>query len=399
MLLETPFHPRTRDLCLSHEWRRWAGFLAASKYDLTHEREYHAIRNAVALIDVSPLYKYHIQGPDAGRLLNRVMTRDVSRCAVGQAQYTVWCNDRGQVFEDGMLARLDEDLYRVTAAEPNLRWFQDNALGLAVDIRDMTTAIGALAVQGPLSRNLLKELTDGAVSGLRYFRLKPAQLAGRPVIISRTGYTGDLGYEIWVAADEAVAVWDALVRQGGDYGLVPAGMLALDLARIEAGYILADVDYIPVNKTVIPEQRSTPYELNLGWLVGLDKPDYFVGRRALEAEFETGPAWQLVGLEIDWDSLESAYAAVGLPAQVPALAWRVSAPVYQGRREAGYASSGCFSPLLKRYIALASLRREFAYPGAELEMEITVEHMRRRAIARVVPTPFFDPERKRKTED
>lgn len=397
MLKRTPFHSRVEPLCVSYDWRRWAGYVVASKYELTHDREYAAIRNAAALIDVSPLFKYMVTGRDAARFLDRLMTRDIANCPAGRVLYAVWCDERGQVIEDGTVTRLAEDSFRVTAAEPNLRWFLDNVGHLDVDIRDVSAEMAALAVQGPRAREVLLRVTDPAVASLKYFRAMEATMAGRPVSISRTGYTGDLGYEIWLAAEDAPLIWDTLMVAGQDFGLLPAGMLALDIARIEAGLLLIDVDYTPANKAFIDAQKSSPYELGLGWAVDLARPGYFIGRRALEAEKQRGSEWQFVGLQVDWDTLEQTYARLKLPPQVPSTAWRMSVPLYtRPGREAGYATSGCFSPLLKRYIVLASVYTRHAAPDTQLEMEITVQHMRRRVAAQVVETPFFNPLRKRK---
>lgn len=397
LLKTTPFHSRVETLCESQDWRRWAGYLVASKYELSHEREYHAIRSGVGLIDVTPLYKYLITGRDATRLLNRVMTRDIQKCAVGQVLYSTWCDEKGKTLEDGTVTRLAESRFRVTAAEPNLRWFQDNAIGLGdVHVEDISEMVAALALQGPTSRQVLQQLTGRDLTKLRYFRQLSATIAGRPLDISRTGYTGDLGYELWLHPQDAEVVWDALHQVGENYGLVPAGMLALDIARIEAGLILIDVDYTPANKALIEEQKSSPFELGLGWTVDFKKEGYFIGRGHLEAEQKQGSRWQTVGLEIDWNSLETAYAKVNMPPQVPYVAWRSSTPLYVGSREVGYATSGCFSPLLKRYIALATIETAYAPAGTQVEIEITVEHFRRRAKATVTNTPFFNPERKRK---
>ena len=392
MLKATPFHERTAALCLSHAWRRWAGYLVASSYDLSHEREYHAIRAAAALFDVSPLYKYRIRGKDAARLLDHVVTRDVQAMKVGQVAYTPWCDAAGKVLDDGTIARLDQTTFRMTAAEPNLRWLQDNAAGLEVTIRDVSTSIAALSLQGPASKSILERL--GELSPLKYFRLAEATLGGIPVSISRTGYTGDLGYELWVDSNQALPLWDALMEAGTAHGIVPAGMLALDVARIEAGLMLIDVDYVPARKALIESQTSSPYELDLGWTVDLKK-ERFVGRQALAAEASRAPLWQFVGIEIEWSSLERLYAEVGLATRLPAAAWRTSVPIYAGNEQAGYATSGGWSPLLKKYIALAHLQARWAAPGTQLEIEITVEHRRKRAAARVVKKPFFDPERKR----
>src|SRR5687768_13120182 len=388
MLMTTPFHERTSALCASHAWRRWAGYRVASSYELSHEREYHAIRSAAALFDVSPLYKYLVRGKDAARLLDHVATRNIRNLQVGQVAYTPWCDAAGKVLDDGTIARLDETTFRVTAAEPNLRWLEENARGLDASIEDVSESIAALSLQGPASRAILGDID------LKYFRLKDAKLGGIPVTVSRTGYTGDLGYEIWMEKENALTVWDALIEVGMPRGMTPAGMLALDVARIEAGLMLIDVDYVPARKAFIEAQTSSPYELDLAWAVDLKK-ERFVGREALAAEAARAAQWRFVGIEIEWESLERLYAEVGLATRVPGAAWRTSVPIYAGAEQAGYASSGGWSPLLKKYIALAHLRAAHAAPGTQLEIEITVEHQRKRANARVVKKPFFDPERKR----
>jgi aminomethyltransferase len=335
-----------------------------------------------------------VRGKDAARLLDRVMTRDVARSQPGQVLYTPWCDGAGKVLDDGTVTRLDEDTFRVTSAEPNLRWLQDNALGLAVTIEDISDSIAALALQGPTSRAILEQVCDGDLARLKYFRMTSAKLRGVAVTITRTGYTGDLGYEIWMDARDALAVWDALVAVGTPYGITPAGMLALDVARIEAGLMLLDVDYVPANKALIESQTSSPYELDLAWAVDLGK-EQFVGKPALAAEARRGPEWQFVGVQVDWHSFEALHLEVGLAPRVPAAAWRMSVPLYAGGEQAGYATSGVWSPLLKQYIALAHVRSRWAAPGTALEMEVTVEHRRRRAAARVAKKPFFNPERKR----
>ena len=388
MLKTTPFHERTAALCASHAWRRWAGYVVASSYELSHEREYHSIRAAAALFDVSPLYKYAVTGKDAARLLDHVVTRNIQQLAVGQVVYTPWCDANGKVLDDGTVARLGEHSFRMTAAEPNLRWLEDNAGGLDVSIEDVSESLAALSLQGPASRAILGGLD------LKYFRLAETRIASIPVTVSRTGYTGDLGYEIWVEKKSALNLWDALIAAGTPHGIMPAGMLALDVARLEAGLMLIDVDYVPARKALIDGQTSSPFELDLGWTVNLKK-ERFVGRGALAAEAAREPQWRFVGVEIDWDSLERLYAEVGLATRLPAQAWRMSVPIYSGAEQAGYATSGGWSPLLKKYIALAHLRAPYFAQGTELEMEITVEHRRKRALARVVKKPFFDPERKR----
>ncbi len=394
MLKTTPFHPRTAALCAGENWRRWAGYLAASSYELLHDREYHSIRNAAALFDVTPLYKYVIRGPDAHRLVDRVITRDVMRCQVGQVLYTPWCDGAGKVIDDGTVARLDEQVFRMTAADPNLRWLADNGRGLRVSVEDVSQQVAALSIQGPNARAILEQAVEASLESLKFFRVTSAVARGIPLSVTRTGYTGDLGFELWVANQHALALWDLLIEVGTPYGLAPAGLLALDLARIEAGLLLIDVDYISSRRAMIAMQLSSPYELGLGWTVPLDKGP-FVGKRALEVEHARGVAWQFVGLDVDWDSLERLYLDVGLAPTLPTTAWRVSVPVYRRGRQVGYATSGCWSPLLKKYLALGHVETPFAAPGSSVEMEITIEHQRKRAVATVVKTPFFNPERKR----
>ena len=390
----TPFHERTGPLCQAANWRRWAGHVAAGSYEPTHEHEYQAIRSAVALLDVSPLYKYRLAGPGAEALADRVVTRDVSRQAVGQVYYTPWCDAAGKVRDDGTLQRLGEADFRLTSAEPTLGWLHENARGLDVRVAEETERVGALALQGPLSRDLLGRITEGDVAGLPYFGVMPARIAGISAEISRTGYTGDLGYEIWMDAADAIPLWDALVSTGEPFGLAPAGLLALDMARLEAGLLLVDVDYVPAQRAIIEDQKSSPYELGLGWTVSLDASN-FVGRAALRAERARPPEWRFRGITLDWESLEAAYAEVRLPPQLPGTTLRESVPLFAGSRQVGYATSRGWSPTLKTYLGLAHLQAGFATVGTELEIEVTVEHQRRRARATVAKTPFLDPARKR----
>jgi aminomethyltransferase len=395
-LRTTPFHPRTAPLMLGGAWRRWAGYLVASSYELSHEREYYAIRNSAALLDVTPLYKYHVSGRDAARLLDRVVTRNVGAAKVGQVLYTTWCDGHGKVIDDGTVSRLDDQFFRLTAADPNYRWLGDNARQLDVQIEDVSEKIAALALQGPNARVILEQATQSDLSSLKFFRLLRSSIRGTPVTITRTGYTGDLGYEIWVDAAAAVPLWDALIESGAPYGITPAGMLALDMARIEAGLLLIEVDYFSSRHALIELQKSSPLELSLDWTVALDKPQ-FNGRKAIKAEHARGPSWKFVGLEVDWTSLQSRYTEMGLAPRLPTQAWRTSVPLYgTAGKQVGYATSGSWSPLLKRYLALAHVDTRLAKPNSHLEIEITVEHRRKRAIATVQPLPFFNPERKRK---
>ena len=375
-------------------WRQWSGYFAASSYDDFHEPEYHAIRNGAALIDVSPLFKYEIRGRDAEKLVNRLITRNAAKAKVGQVLYVPWCDREGKVIQDGTFQRLSETTFRATAAEPTLRWFESNAEGMDVAIEDLSERVGALALQGPRSREILMEVSSTDLSGLEYFWITETELGGVPVLVSRTGYTGDLGFEIWVQKDQGERVWDLLIEAGKGRGITPAGMLALDLARIEAGYPLIEVDFIGAEKALIESQKSSPYEIGLGWAVNFKKP-YFIGRQALEEEKKRGPALSFVGLEIQWAELGRMFSEVDLIPQLPNVASRDPVPVYAGERQIGRATSSCWSKLLKKFIALATIESDHGKPGMPVELEMTIEYARKRAAAKVVELPFFDPERKR----
>ena len=396
MPVGTAFHERTFALCESLNYREWSGYYAVSSYEPHHEHEYNAIRNAAALIDVSPLFKYRITGRDAKRLVDRVVTRDLRKVSVGQVIYTPWCDERGKVIDDGTVSRLDENTYRWTAADPSLRWFSQNAVGMDVRVEDISERVAALALQGPTSGRLLKHLAEADVENLKYFRVTTGKIAGVPVEISRTGYTGDLGYEIWIPSQEAVRVWDALIDAGRAFDIHPAGMLALDVARIEAGLLLIDVDFNSSKKALIGAQKYSPFEMGLGRLVNLDK-GRFVGQAALMEEQKRGHPREIVGLEIDWTAVERLHEELGLPPAVSPVASRVAVPVYNNGAQTGKATSATWSPTLKKMIALATVKREHAKAGTRLEMEITVEAVRHRVAATVVKTPFFNPKRKTAT--
>ena len=251
MPIGTPFHSRTAALCASHNWRTWSGYFVASSYDVMHDYEYHAIRNTAALIDVSPLYKYDVRGKDALKLVNRVITRDAAKCAVGQALYGCLCEDDGAVIQDGTVFRLGEDYFRFHLADPGLRWLNLNALGMDVSIQEVSEQVAALALQGPNALKILERIVDVDLTQLKFFRLSSGKILDVPIIVSRTGYTGDLGYELWFGAEHALKIWDVLIEQGRDFGIKPTGILALDVARLEAGFILLEVDYIGAEKAVI----------------------------------------------------------------------------------------------------------------------------------------------------
>jgi aminomethyltransferase len=392
----TAFHERTFALCESLNYREWSGYYAVSSYEPHHEHEYNAIRNASALIDVSPLFKYLIKGRDATRLVDRIITRDMRKVSVGQVIYTPWCDERGKVIDDGTVSRLAENTYRWTAADPSLRWFSQNAVGMEVSIEDISESTAALALQGPTSGRLLMRVAEADIEHLKYFRVTTGRIAGVEVDISRTGYTGDLGYEIWMPSESAVKVWDALIGEGRAFDIHPAGMLALDVARIEAGLLLIEVDFNSSKKALIESQKYSPFEMGMRRLVNLDK-GRFVGQAALLAEQRRGHQREIVGLEIDWTDVERLYEEVNLPPTVSPIASRVAVPVYESGEQTGKATSTTWSPTLKKLIALATVRREHARPGTELEIEMTVEAVRRSVRATVVKTPFFNPKRKTAT--
>jgi aminomethyltransferase len=390
----TAFHERTLALCESLSYREWSGYYTVSVYEMHHEHEYNAIRNSAALIDISPLFKYRVTGRDATKLVNRVIARDIHKVVIDQVIYCCWCDPEGKVIDDGTITRLAENEYRWTAADPSLRWFRQNALGLDVAIEDISEQVAALALQGPTSGKLLQSVTDANLANLKYFRVTRGKIAGVPVDISRTGYTGDLGFELWMSWKDAVRVWDKLVSEGEVFDLHPAGMIALDIARIEAGLILIEVDYISSKKALIESQKYSPTEIGLGKLVDLKKEN-FVGRDALAAEQKRGGAERaLVGLEIDWNEVEALYEKMKMPPQMPGMASRVAVPVYRNGRQIGKATSTTWSPTLKKMIALACVNREHSEAATTLGIEMTVEAVRHTVSAKVVPTPFFNPKRK-----
>ena len=395
MPVPSPFHDRTLPLCESLSYRDWAGYYAASSYEPLHEHEYNAIRNAAALIDVSPLFKYDISGPGAESLVNRVITRDATRIANGRIVYTPWCNEHGHVLDDGLVMRATEQQFHWTAADPNLSWLRRNAAGLDVTIEDLSEKVAALSLQGPTSRDLLRHIAEADVDGLRYFHLTAASIAGRKVELTRTGYTGDLGYEVWMAREDAGVVWDTIVTAGKAYGVRPTGLLALDVARIEAGLLLIDVDFFSARRALTAAQYFTPLEMGFDRLVDFHK-EQFVGRSALLAQKRAGVPRRIVGLSVDWTDVEALYTAVGLPPLAVATASRIAVPVFAGSRQVGRMTSSTWSPVLKQMIGIATIETPFAGVGSEIEVEHTVDVVRHRVRATVTEMPFFSP--KRKTE-
>jgi aminomethyltransferase len=393
MPIGSAVHERTFALCESLNYREWSGYYCVSAYEAHHEHEYNAIRNAAALIDVSPLYKYIVSGRDAVKLVDRVITRDARKLAPGQVYYTPWCDERGKVIDDGTVTRLGEQEFRWTAADPSLRWLTQNAVGLDVQIRDVSEEIAALALQGPTSARLLDAVADADVRSLKYFRMTPGSIAGVPVDISRTGYTGDLGYEIWMPWGRAVDVWDALMTGGRAFDVHAVGMLALDVARVEAGLLLIEVDFNSSKKALNESQKYSPCEMGLDRLLQLEKAP-FVGQKVLADEKRKGSPRRIVGLEIGWPDVERLYEDVGLAPQLASAASRVHVPVYAGGRQVGRATTTTWSPVLKKLIALATVDAPHCAEGTTLEFEVTVEAVRHRVPATVVKTPFFNPARK-----
>ncbi|MDE0356756.1 MAG: aminomethyltransferase family protein [Gammaproteobacteria bacterium] len=396
MLLETPFHPRTATLCHHRRWRNWSGYAIALSYEPSHEYEYYAVRSGAALFDISPLRKYEITGTDAAALVDRIVTRNVADCPEGRVLYSPWCDEAGKLIDDGTVQRLDADRFRITAADPCLRWFQDCGLGMDADVRDISLELAALALQGPTSGDILAGLVTGAdIASVSYFGLTKGTVGSSPVTITRTGYTGDLGYELWVRPEHALDLWDALMEMGRGYGIAPAGLDALDMARIEAGLLLKEVDYVSAWTALIESRKSSPYEAGLGWAVQPRSGRDFVGGRALAREAAQPSKWAFAGLEVDWPRIERRFASVGLPPLVAGKASREPVPIFAAGAQVGFVTSSTFSPILKKYIALATLQRDFARPGGRVDFELTVEFVRHEVPATVVKTPFFDPARKR----
>ena len=396
MSVGTAFFERQRALNTKLSWGDWSGYHAAAVFADFVDIEYNAIREAAAVIDVSPLYKYEVSGRGAATLLDRVVTRDVSALGVDQVLYTPWCDEDGKVIDDGTVARLDRDRFRVTAADPSYRWFAMNGSGLDVEIRDVSEGTAGLALQGRLSREVLAAATGEDWAQLRYFRRRPSRVAGVEIDVTRTGYTGDRGYELWIPRDGALPVWDRLFDVGAAYGIRPAGIQALDIARVEAGLILIEAEYTSGKHGFAPELTYSPFEIGLGRLVAFDKAVPFTGRRALLAERAAGgPERRLVGLELDWHGIESMYARHGLAPMISPLVHRDPVPVSRQGARVGRATSVGWGPTIKKMIGFGSVPRNLSAAGTGLSVEWTVEGERGAVAARVVPLPFLDLERKR----
>ena len=396
MSVPTAFFPRQEALNSKLAWSEWSGYFSVPVYADFHDIEYSAIREAAAVIDVSPLYKYEVHGPDAQRLLDRVLTRDMTKLRVDRVFYSPWCDEEGKVVDDGTIARLDETTYRVTAADPCYRWFGLNATGLDVEIRDITDATAALALQGRLSREVLQDATRQDWTDLKYFGRRMTEIGGVVVDVTRTGYTGDRGYELWMSADEALPVWDELFEVGERYGIYPVGINAMDVARVEAGLILIEAEYTSARHAVAPEQQYSPYELGFAPLVDLGKTTEFTGRRALRAEHAAGgPERRLVGLELDWLDIERMFARHGQAPAISPFVHRAPVPVYKDGKQVGRATSITWGTTIKKMIGFGSVDKGHAKPGTQLSVEWSVEGERGKVAATVAPLPFLDLERKR----
>lgn len=397
MIRKTPFHPRTSEANETGLWSHWSGYLAADRYQMSDKFEYFAIRNSAGLFDTSPLYKYRLTGPDAEQYLSGVLTRDIRRCQPGQAQYTIWCNDDGWVLEDAVVLRLSADEFLITTAEPNLFYFKDLIGGFSVEIDDVSDEYGALALQGPNSKRILTQLAP-EIEDLGYFRLTPTKIGDIPVTISRTGFTGDLGYEMWVDAGEAVALWDRVMEAGAPAGAIPCGQDAVLISRIEAGLLLIGVDFHSARFAWNDDQRATPLELGLGWMIpDLESDDRrFIGRTAIEREVaERSSRWTTTGIAVDWQDWARLHNERGLVTAKDHTPEHGGMMIYdEDLQRIGYTPSFVYSPVLQKHIGIARLLPEQAELGNRVGLEVTIDHRYEVVDAHVARLPFFDPPRK-----
>jgi aminomethyltransferase len=397
MIRTTPFHERTSARNETGLWEHWSGYLAATRYQASEKAEYVAIRNAAGVFDTSPLFKYRVHGPDAEAFLATALARDIRTCRPGRAQYTLWCDDRGGVVEDGVVLRFADDDFLLTAAEPNLAWFADQVGRRRVVVEDVSEAYGVLAFQGPRSREVLASL-DASVGGLRPFDLAPATIGGRRLQVTRTGYTGDLGYELWIDATDGLRVWDTLAEASAGRGIVPFGLTALYMARIEAGLLLLGVDFHSSRFAWTDEARSTPVELGYGWMFRdiATSDRAFLGRDAIRRELATGSTrYRLTGLVLDWAEYDRRYTEAGV---IPP---RDHVPVHgesylydDDLRQVGYVTSFMYSPVLQRHIALGRVPPPMAVPGTRVRLELPVHHHYEYFGAEVTRLPLYDPPRR-----
>jgi aminomethyltransferase len=383
-LLKTPFHARARALSQLDSFIPWAGYTTVDVFSSV-EQEYFAIRNATTVYDLTPMVKYRIAGPGATGYLNRLVTRDVGKLKPNRVAYCVWCDDAGHVIDDGTIFRLSEREYRLCTAERQLDWLLDSAIGFDVEIAEVTADIAALALQGPTSCAALKDYGIAGIQALKPFEIGHYAVGANDIVVSRTGFTGDLGYELWMRPERAEDVWDGLMAAGRARGIRPIGSMALNVARIEAGFILPNADFVSAEHTIHTDRARSPLELGLDWLVDFKK-GHFTGRRALLAEQRRGVRRRLVGLDVDGNK----------PAHNALLYDERS-----GKRAVGSVTSAIWSPTCKRNIALGMLDAPHFKLDTELWAEIYLNRElvweRRMARARVVERPFFAPERRRLT--
>jgi aminomethyltransferase len=397
MIRTTPFHPRLSELNSQGLYTHWQGYLSALRYTHAPKHEYFAVRNSVGIFDTSPLYKYRITGPDSERFFAGVMVRDIRTCRPGRAQYTIWADDRGFVMEDGVVFRHSENDFLLTAARPNLGYLQGLAGGLRVELEDVSEDYGILAVQGPRSRDVLAALAP-ETAGLAYFEHTEVKVGQAQVTLSRTGYTGDLGYELTVPADQALDVLDAVIEAGQGHGLRPFGEEALTMLRIEAGLPLVDVEFRNSRLAFTDHDRVTPKELGMGWMLrGVrEDPRAFVGRDAIRRELVDGTSrWASVGIVVDWAHWDRLYRDAGLLPPKDEHPLPYESMLYDAAGEqVGYATSFMYSPVLQRHIGLARVRPDLAAPGTEVHLELTVQHHNTTVAATTAKLPLFNPARK-----
>ncbi len=393
----TPLHPRLSELNTTGLYTHWQGTLSALRYSHAPKHEYFAVRNSVGIFDTSPLYKYWVRGRDAESFLAGVLLRDIRACRPGHAHYTIWCDDRGFVMEDGVAFRHSSTDFMLTAARPNLGYLEDLIGRHHVQIEDVSDAYGVLAVQGPRSREVLAALTGGEAEALRFFDLAPTKIASAPVTISRTGFTGDLGYEIAVDSGQALDVLDAVLAAGEGRGMRPFGEEALDMLRIEAGLPLIDVEFSNSRLAFTDDDRVTPAELGMGWMLrGIDSDRAFVGREAIRRELADGTSrWATVGMVVDWQDWNRLHRAAGLLPPKDEHPLPYESMLYdESGAQVGYATSAMYSPVLQRHIGIARVRPGSAKPGTQVQLELAINHRNTKVLAETARLPLFNPGRK-----
>ena len=380
-LLETPFHERTYEACYNNDWYRWAGYKIAREYSNT-ELEYTAMRNTAGVLDITPMHKYDIKGADAIKFVDKLVTRNVTEIKSGQVMYIIWCNEDGNVIDDGTVFCFDSNHLRIFCAERNLNWFSDTAIGFDVEVEDVSDTIAALAFQGPLSCKILNLLNVKNIENLRPFYFDDFDLNGCKVTISRTGFSGDLGYEIWCKNEDAISVWDSLFKFNRDYKVLPAGMNALEMVRVEAGFIQPNADFMSAEQALRPNRMRNPFELGMGWLVDLNK-NYFTGKKNLVNLKKKTLTKKLVGLDIQGDK--------------PAIG---SVLYDKNKKEIGIVTAGMWSPSLKSNIAFGYVDKDHMKIGSKVFAEIyhpeELEYKKIWAECSVVKKQFFNPPRRHK---